>query len=247
MPPSIFEHLSALEPLIASTSSVLMVVDFDALTPDHGRLPAPTWEALQRFAVKEGVTVAIMSGRHSRAEHLDWIAIPGAYYAGNHGLEISGPGCLYIEPTAASQREVIRELAEDLATRFQAFDGVHIDDRGLSIGVLANGADDEEIRRLVHCALAAADYPFHLTTEHQSYEVRPRIEWNQGDAVRWIRRRHDNARALPIYVGADEDVLRSLSDGLTIRVGATGETAAKYALARPPDFDRLLDWLTRRA
>jgi len=62
-------------------------------------------------------------------------AIPGLIYAGNHGLEISGPGFLFVEPAAAAHRAALQELANVLQLRLQPIEGARVEDKGLTLTV----------------------------------------------------------------------------------------------------------------
>jgi len=64
------------------------------------------------------------------------IGIPGLIYAGNHGLEISGPGFLFVEAASggASCRR-LQELANVLQLRLQPIEGARVEDKGLTLTV----------------------------------------------------------------------------------------------------------------
>ena len=72
---------------------------------------------------RDGCRLAIVSGR-DRADLQARVGIPGLIYAGNHGLEISGPGFVFVEPTAASQVEALQELAGSTDHKVQPITGL---------------------------------------------------------------------------------------------------------------------------
>src|SRR5438309_1411484 len=104
---------------VAQAAHVLLCLDFDGtLTPfkpdpRQCRLAPSLAEALRNLADRPDVSVAIISGRE-RADLQACIGIPGLIYAGNHGMEISGPGRLFVEPTAAAHGPELKELAAGL-------------------------------------------------------------------------------------------------------------------------------------
>ena len=77
-------------------------------------------------------------------------------------------------------------------------------------------------------------------------EVRPRVDWNKGSAVRWIQQVTGSANALSLYVGddaTDEDAFTALPDGVTVRVGHAKGTAARYYLDDQRSVTHFLSWL----
>ena len=53
------------------------------------------------------------------------------------------------------------------------------------------------------------------------FDIRPRMYWNKGEAVRWIASRIGQPNALVIFIGGDptdEDAFAALPDGITIGV-----------------------------
>jgi trehalose 6-phosphate phosphatase len=239
---------------IAGASYLLICVDFDGtLTPivQHpalAELSSPMRAVLQALAVPEEVSVAVISGREC-GELQSLVGIPGLIYGGNHGLEIRGPDFSFVEPTAQAHRESLRELAETLASRLQAIPGTFVEDKGLTLSIhyrRAAAKDFEEVRRTVHATLAGASHPFLLTTGDKVYEVRPRVYWDKGVAVGWIKEQLGQPDALTVYVGddtTDEDAFAALTDGITVKVGGAAETAACYHLDGQPEVRGFLEWL----
>ena len=80
----------------------------------------------------------------------------------------------------------------------------------------------------------------------QVIEIRPRVDWNKGTAVRWIQRVNGSANTLSLYIGddaTDEDAFAALPEGVTIRVGHAKETAARYYLDEQKSVTHFLAWL----
>jgi trehalose 6-phosphate phosphatase len=206
-------------------------------------------QLLQALASRPETGVAIFSGRE-RADLQARIRIPGLIYAGNHGLEISGPGVLFVEPVAAAHRDALQELSTALATRLQSIPGVWVEDKGLSLSVhygQAAEADWEEVRRVVNSVLAGSNHPPQLTQGEKAFEIRPRLYWNKGAATLWLREPLGHADALVIYLGGDvtdEDAFKALSDHVTVRVGPPAETAAQFYLESPAEVEEFLRWLS---
>src|SRR6266851_7679279 len=138
---------------VARAPYLLLCVDFDGTLapivehPALAELSPPLRAVLQALAGRENVSVAVISGRE-RGELGALVGIPDLIYGGNHGLEISGPGFFFVEPTAQAHRESLRELAVDLASRLQTVPGTFVEDKGLTLSVHYRraAADLEEVR-----------------------------------------------------------------------------------------------------
>ena len=195
------------------------------------------------------MALAIVSGRDRTDLHRR-IGIPGLIYVGNHGLDIGGPGYVFVEPTAAAHSEELRGLADVLTERLKGIEGVIVEYKGLTISVhyrLVADAACDEVRRVVHATLAASSHPFVLGMGEKVHEIRPRVNWNKGTAVNWLRQQLGQPEVLPIYVGddvTDEDAFAAIrTDGITVKVRKDTETAAQYTLEDPAEVRKFLEWL----
>jgi trehalose 6-phosphate phosphatase len=242
---------------VARAPHLLLGLDFGGTLaavvehPAEASLPSAMCQVLRTLAGREHVSVAIISGR-DRADLQARVGIPGLIYAGNHGLEISGPGFIFVEPTAAHVREALQDLATNLAARLQATAGALVEDKGLTLSVHDRHVPDaqaEEVRRVVHAALASTSHPFMLTTGDRVYEIRPRANWTRGDAVAWIKNQLGKPEALVTYLGhdtTDEDAFAAHAEGITVKVDGSSETAARYRLDGPEEVREFLEWLAKR-
>lgn len=234
---------------------VLLCFDFDGtLTPlmdDPAAvfLPPGMPGLLQALAEHPSLSVAIISGR-DRADLQNRIGIPGLIYGGNHGLEISGPGFIFIEEAAVASCAGFKDLNAELAKKLQAIPGAFVEDKGLTLSVHYRQVAEEaheEVRRQVHATLANTAYPFVLTMGNKVYEIRPRVEWNKGAAVTWIKKKLGQEDARVVYVGddqTDEDAFAAWPEEITVKVGPTVETKANYHLETLAEVQIFLQWLT---
>src|SRR5262245_42630073 len=136
----LFDAASEIGAAIGRAPHLLLCLDFDGtLTPlvdDPADVHlAPHMErALRSLAQHERVSLALISGRN-RNELQGHVGMPDVIYAGNHGLEISGPGFVFIEPEAAAQTDALKRLAKALAKDVEAIDGAFLEDKGLTLSV----------------------------------------------------------------------------------------------------------------
>jgi trehalose-phosphatase len=235
----------------------LLCVSYDgtlthfAATPEAAALSPQMDRILQNLAGHEGLTLAIFSGR-DRNDLQSRVNLAGVIYVGNHGLEISGPGLLFVEPGAAARAEALQVLASSLTTQLESIEGVAVEFKGLTISVHFRQLPTdrwEDVRHVVHTALAGASYPFVLTTGEKVFEIRPRVDWNKGSAATWILEQlslQGKPDTLPLYVGddpTDEDAFLALPQGITVKARGAGETAAHYSLEGPTEVRKLLEWV----
>ena len=255
MVPRLFERLTEVGARLGAAPAWLVLLDFDgtlapiAPTPDSVFLSPALRQLLRNLAHQPRVALGFISGR-ARADLQERIGLADVYYAGNHGLEICGPHRSFTEPTAVSQQDLLTALAADLTDRLQPIVGAWAENKGLTLSVhfrLVEADGVEEVRRCVHGDLAAANHPFVLTMGDKVFYIRPRTYWNKGSAVTWIREHADLPDAVVVYVGddaTDEDAFLALADAITIKVGPSAETAARYQVDGPPDVHKFLEWLS---
>lgn len=216
--------------------------------PSAAYLSPQMERVLLSLAGNERVSLAILSGRE-RSDLQTRVGIPGLIYAGNHGLEISGPGFLFVEPMASTYRAELQNLAADLTARLQPLAGVLVEDKGLTITVHERQAlapEREQVRREVRAALAKSKRPFLLTTDDKVFEIRPRVYWDKGTAVFCIKAQYGQPGTAVIYLGddaTDEDAFEALADEITIQVDGGPETSAHYRLESPVEVRKFLEWL----
>ncbi len=249
----LFDSLPDLRERILRAPHLLLGLNFDVAVaqaagdPATARLAPPVRQALESLAGRKNVAVVVLSGR-DRAELLERVGIPGLIYAGNHGLEISGPGFLFVESAAVDRSEEMKSLAANLAGKLKSVAGVAVENNGLSVSVHYRQADParaEEVRQVVHATLANARYPFLLTSGDKVFEIHPRTYWDRGSALRWVRDQLERPDALVAYAGdtGDEDVFSAFPDGITIKIGNGAETSAHYLAEDPAQVQKFLEVL----
>src|SRR5206468_4160628 len=147
---------------LAQAPHVLLYLDYDGTLapivsdPAKACLSAPMAVTLRALGACELMSVTIISGRE-RADLQARVGVPGLIYAGNHGLEISGPGFVFIEPAAVACEEALQRLAADLTVRLRPIAGAFVEDKGLTVSVHFRQAPPEArdaIRHIVEAALA---------------------------------------------------------------------------------------------
>ena len=241
-------------------SHILLLADYDGtLAPIVGRpqdavLPPRVKEILSALAQKPALSVGVISGR-LLAELKSLVAIDGIYYAGNHGLEIEGPGFKYVNQAAGSVREIIKDLAGQLAAELADVQGVIIQDKGLSLSIhyrLVKKGEEKPVADAVHRLTdpLCDRGKIVLHPMKKLWEVRPPVDWDKGKAVAAIAREVTAASGrkplLTIFLGddtTDEDAFRVVRRpaGWSIFVGEKSrESAAEYYLTTTTEVEEFL-------
>lgn len=262
------EHLFSAWPEVARRLKeawrVLLLSDYDGtLTPIVDRpeladLPASTRQLLQALAHQHRFTVGIISGR-ALADLKQRVDIGNIVYAGNHGLEIEGPGIRFINPLAEEIKPVLRIIHQALSNALHTVRGALVEDKGLSLSVHYRRVEEGEVER----AKAVFERILHVphlsgkvkvTSGKKVHEVRPAVDWDKGKAIKLLMKRYGKggrrSGLLPIYLGddlTDEDGFRAIErygEGLTVFVGGeTDSTMARYFLRSPGEVERFLSML----
>jgi len=221
---------------------LLFSLDFDGTLapivdrPDTAVLPPATRQVLCELHRTPGVTLSINSGR-ALVDITSRVGIEGVIYAGNHGLEIEGPGVRFAHPRALALQSALRSIVDELAARTSSLDGVEIEWKRLTVSLHYRRASAFARRDLVVALRESQlghDTRFLVREGKKVYDVRPRISWNKGDAVRWIKSHQDLQSALLIIAGddsTDEDAFSAFDDAISLCVAPRHPTAASLTLA----------------
>lgn len=250
---NVFDAVAEIGSQITAAQHRLVFLDLDgSFTPplvDPG--PDSLWERFKRvvssLVERRETSVAVMSGL-DRTELHDRLAIAGMHYLGNRGLEISGPGHIFVEPSATEKTSLLKDLGDKLAAKLQGIQGVVIEDKGLTLIVsYGQAASDtlEQIRRTVHSVLATSDHPFQLTNIENAFEIRPRVSWNKSAAISWVKEQIGHPDALVIYVDdnvSGENPAATIPDAILVKAGAE-DPVAPYWVDGPREVIDFLLWL----
>ena len=245
---------------LASSPRVLLLFDYDGtLTPIAVRselaiLPDETRRSLSVLAAMDRFVVGVVSGR-GLADLEAIVAMPGLVYAGNHGLEISGPEIDFVHPEAPGFESSLTDIADLLERELAEVPGLLVDNKRLTLTVHFRSSPDSYTDR-VDSAVVATVAPYvaggrmKVTRGKKVVEVRPNLDWGKGQAIEKIRQEcGDNP--LPVFFGddqTDEDGFAVVQDagGLAVYIGSTRQdTKALHQLESPAEVGQVLELLAR--
>jgi trehalose 6-phosphate phosphatase len=250
----LLENLEEVRSRIRAAGRVLLCLDYDGtLTPlvdrpEQASLSPAVRKALTKLHRPPRVHVAVVSGR-CLADVKERVGLADLIYAGNHGLEIHGPSLRFVEPTAAARRAALHRLSQKLQRQLAQVPGLLVEPKGLTTSVHYRQVAPERVpdaERLLQAAVENLQHDFVITTGAMVWEVRPNVAWHKGSAVVWLREQPGFLDALTVFAGddrTDEDAFASLPDQLTVKVGATPATNARYWLHDWTQVRYFLEWL----
>jgi len=232
---------------------LFLFLDYDgtltdiASTPEAAVLPGETRELLLRLAGLDMCRMAVISGR-SIGDIKNKVGVDGIVYAGNHGLEVEGPGIKRSIAVSQSEKDCIKEVKAELENIVLGFEGGVIEDKGLSISVHFRLIKLPELPKfLKRVQTALSPYilrnKIRLSNGKMVYDIRPAVLWDKGSVVLWIidkwQSQGNDQDAVLSYFGddaTDEDAFKVLKkNSLTVFVGKPQQTAARYYLNNPQE------------
>ena len=244
--------LSEIDTMLDGDGRVLIAADFDGTLcpienqPGDVRVASSMVETLRRATACKRLTMAVISGRALSDVRgrlpLDII------FAGNHGLEIAGGGLNFEHETARQLRFAIAGACEALTGLQRQWPAVWIEDKGLSATLHFRKVEPRSDYSLLFDArrcLRAFGPQLALRVGKRALEVRPKVQWDKGNALKYIRERKGPFKAT-ICIGddrTDESMFRVNGDHLNIRIGDAKPTGATDYLANPDEVSILIAYI----
>lgn len=243
-----------------AASRVLLLADYDGtLTPIVSRpeeavLSDTVRDKLRALAEKSAFSVGIISGRPV-SEVKALVGVAGIYYAGNHGLEIEGPGLSFINPAAKAAQAEIAEISRQFSASLHNIEGVIVEDKGLSLSIhyrLVKEGEENLVAEIFRQVTSprVQEGKIKVSSGKKVWEVRPPVDWHKGRAVETIVKEMTKASGdeagLTIYLGddtTDEDAFRIIHrpQGWSIFVGEENPSSnAEYFLSSTSEVEIFL-------
>jgi trehalose 6-phosphate phosphatase len=235
--------LSEIDPILRRSSRVLVATDFDGTLCPIANSPAYVYpmpamvEVLRRMESCSRITLAVISGR-ALADLSTRLPVR-AVLAGNHGLEIQGGGIEFEHPAARAMRPSLAELCSDLGPLMRRWPGAWVEDKTLSATVHYRDVEPRSASSMlmaVRRAAARFGARFALRSGHKALEIRPKVCWEKGSALNFIREQLGPFDAT-IVIGDDrtDETMFLAGDAISVRVGSLRTTSASYHLSDPAE------------
>jgi trehalose-phosphatase len=245
----LFSAWEEIAPRLRRAKRLALLLDFDGTLvnlqarPGQVRLRKPVRRALSRLVRDPRVFVVIISGR-TLADIRRRVGVLGATYLGLFGWERESGRA------AANTRARRRIERARMAVRIELRElpGIWIEDKGLSVGIHFRGASRAvayQASRVVRRALRPFRRWLRVLPGKKSWDILPSMIRSKGAAVSALLARLPQS-TLPIYAGddvADESAFWALRRGITVHVGKSRHTRARFRLRNPEEVLRFLEKL----
>ncbi len=229
--------LHELDPLLDRADRIMLASDFDgtlcpiAPSPSSVVVHPAMLSALRALQASDCINVAVISGRPVRElrERLPFLKL----FAGNHGLEIETDRFGFVHPQAEAARARLEEACDVLESATRTWNGAWVERKRLTATLhYRNVAPAAQVGLLwtARRALSIFGREFALRSGKLALELRPRVDWDKGCALRHITE-HLGPADLTICVGddrTDESMFTVNTAGTNIFVGSANGSAAAY-------------------
>jgi trehalose-phosphatase len=248
----LLRSLEKMKSEVTRAKRVYVMVDYDGTItpivkyPRLAKMPVNTRELLRSLALCDRCIVAIVSGRSLR-DLMSLVRIRQAYYMGNHGLQIVGPGLSFTHSSARRLSHHLPGLVGELKEKLKGIRGMLIEKKGMTVSVHYRNVATSRVPGILRIAREAVRNrkDLQITYGKRVIEFRPRVAWNKGSAIAWLMKRL--GPGLPLYFGddlTDEDAFSVLRGRMTVLVSETKKLSkAKYYVKSVSEVHYVLGFL----
>lgn len=238
---------------IRQAENLFLFLDYDGtLTPIVSRpglafCPAEVKRHLQRLRDLPRTYLAIISGR-SLEDVREKVGVSGITYVGNHGLEIENPIGMHKKVPSPARKKELKIITRDLKNSLKEIPGILFEEKGPILSVHYRSVRQKflaQVRLVIEEKLQQWSDHWKMTPGKMVFEIRPKVDFNKGEAVKEILKALPPLKLLSIYLGddqTDEDAFRSLKGrGISIFIGPGNfPSEAEFFLQNPDEVQEFL-------
>lgn len=229
----------------------VLMLDFDGVLspivrrPADARISAHAQTALRTLA--RHMPVAVISGR-TLADVKRRVGIPDIAYAGKHGMEWEFEGRRSIHRIDTVSLRRYGKARDMLLSLRKHFPGLVMEDKRSCLAMNYRGLRRSQaaaFRRAAHARLA----PFlrtraiRILDDNKTLEIVPFHALTKGDSALRLYGLLRTRNEIPVFIGdslTDEDAFKAFRRGITIRVGHSRASRARYFFKKRADVDFFL-------
>jgi len=249
----LFEDWETIRIRILQARSLFIFLDYDGtLTPIVSRpelalCPSEVKRHLGKLRNFPGVYLAIISGR-SLEDLKGKVEVSGIIYVGNHGLEIENPGGRHKKILSSARTKELKKITQNLWNSLKEIPGILFEDKGPILSVHYRNAPKKcfaKIHQVLENELQQWNNRWKMASGKMVLEIRPKVDFHKGKAVKEIMKTFPSVGLLPIYLGddqTDEDAFRVLKGkGISVFVGMGKlSSEADFFLQNPDEVQEFL-------
>lgn len=244
--PHLFSRWDEVAGRIRKSRGVLLCLDFDgtlvriAPRPEQVRVGARTARLLRRLGRQRKASVILVSGR-SREELRRYVRLPRVQCLGLYGWDRNG----HFSLPQAEQTDLIRarlRMGEELSK----FTGAWLEAKDFSLSVHVRSVKSRTIsgvRRTVRGVVRPLRRSLHVFENVRDMEIAPWSVKDKGAAVRSILSEPKHRDHLAFFFGddfSDEPAFRAVRGGISVLVGKSRPSSARYRLRGPEEVTAAL-------
>jgi trehalose 6-phosphate phosphatase len=241
--------------LVEGGNQILLVTDFDGTLcplvdfPPNVAVPKMIIESLGYLCSAARIAIVVMSGRGLK-DFMRRLPLP-VILAANHGLAIRAAGFRFEHAGARLLRPKLAEICDRLKRVIAPWKRAWVEDKELTATVHFRNVDRIQhysLIRAVRQALAAYDGLFGMRTARDAMEIHPRVAWDKGTCLSWIKRRLSLENSDCICIGndpADESMFEVNVNRVNIKVGRGRRSEGCFQVADVFEVATLLAHLER--
>ena len=234
---------------------ILLCLDYDGtLTPivkkpEYAKLGQNIKHALENIKSNKNIILAIISGRTlSGIKKL--VNLRNVIYAGNHGFEIEIGRDVFIHRGLKEAIPIISKIKKAISKKIKGIRGAFIEDKEFTLSIHWRLVKKKYLNKLflIIKNIIHNNSKIRLTIGKKVWEIRPNIAWDKGKAVELIYSKvNKNNNLKIIYIGddtTDEDAFSVLKKEITIKIGKSNKSKAKYYLKKQSEIKNILNLLS---
>lgn len=235
---------------------IVLFIDYDGTLseivarPEDALINESVRNRLRDFS--RSFPVVVVSGR-DRNDVKSRLGIDHIFYAGCHGLDISGPGCFHYEvEDAVKGIPVLHEAILALTNSLAGIEGVIIEKKRFTAAIHYRMVSQENaplIEKKIRDVLSTYKN-LKIKEGKKVIEVYPNIPWGKGEAIKKLCEIFDldYSQSVAIYLGddkTDEEAFKMIHEnGIGIKIGEDAPTFATYYLRDPGEVEKFLIFLS---
>lgn len=237
---------------IAQARSLILFLDYDGTltpirsTPKEAVLSDEMRTLLRRVENIPSTHCVLVTGR-SMSDIQSLVRIPSMWIAANHGFHIRRGKFEWVHPAAKNFSTTRKQIMKTCNPLVRCFKGAWMEDKQYTLSIhyrLVAPSKVSDFKRKLLKLLQPYRQKIRLTKGKKVIEIRPPTEWGKGHAVSVILQRIKvHQKPLLIVIGDDRTdeamFQRYAGEGLTIRVGYSQRTDARYYVRSTEEITKL--------
>ena len=176
------------------------------------------------------------------------VGVSGITYVGNHGLDIENPAGRNKKILVPARKGELKRMTRNLQNSFKEIPGILFEDKGPILSVHYRNVPQKfftQVPQVVEAELQQWRDRWKMASGKMVLEIRPKIDFHKGKAVREFLKSFPSLELLPIYLGddqTDEDAFREVKkQGVSVYVGpGSVPSEADFFLQNPDEVQEFL-------